>query len=165
MAKLLLLRHAKAEWAEPGQRDYDRTLAPDGVDECLSIGRQVLEQQIKPQTIICSQAARAKETLEHLQKVANLDANIIFERDLYATDAPGYLEIAATCGAIGDIMLIGHNPMMEDLAYNLASDGAKDAMETLNMGFRTCGLAIVRFDGEVKDANSQSGYLEAYLVP
>ena len=165
MGKLILLRHAKAEWAEPGQRDFDRQLSQDGVDECKSIAAQISQLKVRPDTVICSQAARAKQTLEHIQHAMPHDPQIVFELDLYATDAPGYLEIAAASGHGESIMLVGHNPMMEDLAYGLSKEGDAAALEALNMGFRTCGLAIVRFDGEVRNASSQSGYLEAYLTP
>ncbi|MEM1376570.1 MAG: histidine phosphatase family protein [Pseudomonadota bacterium] len=165
MARLMLLRHAKADWAEPGQRDFDRVLAADGIEECKSIGQLMLDHNLAPPNVICSEAVRATQTLEHVRTVAQWDTTISFERDLYATDAPGYLEIAATSGATGDIMLIGHNPMMEDLAYGLSHEGDAEAMDALNMGFRTCGLAVIRFDGEIKDAASQSGYLEKYLTP
>ncbi|MEN0001823.1 MAG: histidine phosphatase family protein, partial [Pseudomonadota bacterium] len=164
MVKLMLLRHAKAEWAEPGQRDYDRVLSQDGIEECQSIAAQMSQLGIKPDTIICSLAVRAKQTLEHIEPALTYNPAIEFERDLYATDAPGYLEIASASKSGGDIMLIGHNPMMEDLAYGLSKDGDQAALDAMNMGFRTCGLAIVRFDDPIKDALSQSGLLEAYLT-
>ncbi|MEO1703590.1 MAG: histidine phosphatase family protein [Pseudomonadota bacterium] len=165
MGKLMLLRHAKAEWAEPGQRDFDRQLSQDGIDECKNLAGQILAQKIMPDTIICSEAARAKQTLEHIQSSITNDPKIVFELDLYATDAPGYLEIAAASGTGDCIMLVGHNPMMEDLAYGLSKEGDVAALDALTMGFRTCGLAIVRFDGDVRNASSQTGYLEAYLTP
>ncbi|MEO0543190.1 MAG: histidine phosphatase family protein [Pseudomonadota bacterium] len=165
MGKLMMLRHAKAEWAEPGQRDFDRKLSQDGVDECKSIAEQILSLGIVPETIICSEAVRARQTLENIQTAIPAATKIVFELDLYATDAPGYLEIAASSGSGGSIMLIGHNPMMEDLAYGLSKEGDPSALDSLNMGFRTCGLAIVGFDGDVRNLSSQGGYLEAYLTP
>ncbi|MEL6203516.1 MAG: histidine phosphatase family protein [Pseudomonadota bacterium] len=165
MGKLILLRHAKADWAEPGQRDFDRQLSVDGIEECFSIAAQLSDLEVKPDTIICSQAVRAKQTLEHIRSALTYGPEIVFELDLYATDAPGYLEIAAASGKGDAVMLIGHNPMMEDLAYGLSKDGEPTALDALNMGFRTCGVAIVRFEGDVRNASSQSGYLETYLTP
>lgn len=165
MARLMLLRHAKAEWAEPGQRDYDRVLSEEGQRECASVAQQMVDKAIMPDAIICSEAVRARETVDHMHPVIHFTSRMLFEKDLYATDAPGYLEIAAASGATGDIMLVGHNPMMEDLAYGLAENGDETAVSGLNMGFRTCGLAILRFDNDIASIGSQKGFLEAYIVP
>ena len=48
---LLLIRHAKAFDNEPGQRDFDRELTPDGVKDASKIGKYLLEQNIKADLI------------------------------------------------------------------------------------------------------------------
>ena len=62
-------------------------------------------------------------------------------------------------------MLVGHNPMLEDAALALAKLGDADALEDLHMGFRTAGLAVIRFDGPTSVFTTDTGYLEAYLTP
>ena len=165
MSRLFLLRHAKAEWAEPGQRDFDRQLAPAGVDEAKAIGQAMVDNNLLPGRIICSSAARARQTLEAINTVRDLSDIASYEQSLYATDAPGYLETAALSGFDGDLMLIGHNPMLEDVAIALAKTGDEEMIDKLHMGFRTAGLVVIAIDGPLSAIESLAGRLETYLSP
>jgi phosphohistidine phosphatase len=55
--------------------------------------------------------------------------------------------------------------MMEDLAMAVSGDGDESALATLNYGFPTSGLAVVRFPGSLADAAPGTGHLEAFLTP
>lgn len=165
MSRLFLFRHGKAAWAQPGMRDFDRKLDERGVEEAEAMGKLMRKRKLVPDKVICSTAARAVETLEALNKSLNLRDVTSYEQNLYATDAPGYLEIAAATGFDGDVMLVGHNPMLEDAALALAKAGDEDALEDLQMGFRTAGLVVIRFDGPTSVFTTDTGYLEAYLTP
>lgn len=165
MSRLFLFRHGKAAWAEPGMRDFDRKLDPRGVEEAVTMGRLMLERGLIPDKVICSTAARAVETIDALNESLHLNDVTRFEQNLYATDAPGYLEIAADTNFNGDVMLVGHNPMLEDAALALSADGDEDALGALHMGFRTGGLAVIRFDGPTSIFPNSTGYLETYVTP
>jgi phosphohistidine phosphatase len=165
LSRLFLFRHGKAAWAQPGMRDFDRKLDERGIEEAETMGKLMKERGLVPDRVICSTAARAIETLEALNKSLHLDDVTEFEQNLYATDAPGYLEIAAATDFDGDVMLVGHNPMLEDAALALAKDGDDEALDALHMGFRTAGLAIIRFDGPTPIFTTETGFLEAYLTP
>ncbi len=165
MGRLFLLRHAKAEWAEPGQRDYDRNLAPSGIVDAHAIGAAMRERGLNPDRIICSGAARARQTLDALLETADLDATPTFDENLYATDAPGYLEVASTSGATGDLMLVGHNPMLEDVAIALARRGDPALVDAIQLGFATAGLAVIAFDGPHAGIEHKEGTLEFYITP
>lgn len=165
MSRLYLFRHGKAAWAEPGMRDFDRKLDDRGIEEARAMGTLMKARRLVPDRVICSTAARAVETLEGLNAALHLEDVTTYEQNLYATDAPGYLEIAAASDFDGDVMLVGHNPMLEDAALALARDGEDEALDALHMGFRTAGLAIIRFDGPTSAFTTDTGYLEAYLTP
>ncbi len=165
MSRLFLLRHAKAQWAEPGQRDFDRELAPAGEDEARAIGRAMAARDLWPERVVCSTAARARQTLDGVNTVHDLSAVTQYSQDLYATDAPGYLEVVARAGFDGDFMLIGHNPMLEDVALALVSAGEEGQLAALRMGFRTAGLVVIGFDGPLAHIEKMKGTLEAYLTP
>ncbi|WP_306119357.1 MULTISPECIES: histidine phosphatase family protein [unclassified Roseitalea] len=165
MSRLFLLRHAKAEWAEPGQRDFDRALSPWGVEEARAMGAAMAARGLTPQRVICSTAARARQTMDAINQAHDLSSVTEFEQNLYGTDAPGYLEVAARSGFNGDLMLVGHNPMLEDVAVALAAEGEAEAIEHLNMGFRTAGLAIIALDGPMGAVETARGRLEVYLTP
>lgn len=160
-----MFRHGKAAWAQPGMRDFDRKLDESGVEEAIAMGELMAKRGLIPGIVICSTAVRAVETLDALNAALHLEDVVRYEQNLYATDAPGYLEIAAATNSDGDVMLVGHNPMLEDAALALAQDGDDDAMDALHMGFRTAALAVIRFDGPSSDFPAKTGYLEYYLTP
>ena len=165
MGRLFLLRHAKAEWAEPGQRDYDRALADSGIADARAIGRAMAERGLEPDRIICSGAVRARQTLDAVIEGGGMNIPTQFDENLYATDAPGYLEVAAASGETGDLMLVGHNPMLEDVAIALAREGDPDLIDAIHLGFATAGLAVIAFDGPHDGIEKATGTLEQYLTP
>ncbi len=165
MSRLFLFRHAKAAWAEPGMRDFDRNLSPDGVEEATKVGHELRKRGLKPNKIICSSAARAKQTFEAIDQGNGWKDLVDFDPTLYSTDAPGYLEVAAAVDMEGDLMLIGHNPMLEDLAIGLGQNGNDEAYTHINMGFGTACIAIIKFDGPMSGIQTAKCELEDYIRP
>ena len=90
---------------------------------------------------------------------------MLFFDTLYSEDAAGYLRLIREHGGPGSLLVIGHNPMTEDLAMAVSGDGDETARATLNHGFPTTGLAVVRFDGDLAKAAQGAGHLEAFLTP
>lgn len=145
-------------------RDFDRPLDPRGHDDARSIGIAMHERGFVPRVTLCSTARRARETLTGVS--AHVDTGrVLFVDDLYSTDAGGYL--AAILGQEGhdSLLVVGHNPMMEDLASALAPEGEPAARSVIAAGFPTAGLAAIRFDGSLGGARPGSGFLEAFLLP
>ncbi|MEM0899133.1 MAG: histidine phosphatase family protein [Pseudomonadota bacterium] len=165
MGTLYLMRHGKAKWAEPGKRDFDRKLEDRGVSDAKAIGRELKSRGIMPDKIICSTAARAQQTIEAVNCELGATDRVISTDDLYGTDAPGYLEIASGSGAANSIMLVGHNPMLEDLALALSQNGPAEHIDALNMGFRTAGCVAIEFDGAPAGFLGRTGKLAFYLTP
>lgn len=164
MSRLFLLRHAKAAWASPGMRDFDRPLDATGAADAETTGIAMRDGGYIPDLTVCSNAVRARQTLEGI--AGNTDTGrVMFVDDLYSEDAAGYLTIIRKVGSVGSLLVIGHNPMMEDLALALAEDGDDDARATLHAGFPTSGLAVIRFDGSLSEAAPGKGFLEAVLTP
>lgn len=164
MSLLLLLRHAKSGWALPGMRDFDRPLDETGCDDAATIGAAMLSHGYFPKLILCSSAARARQTLECAAPFIDI-RDAVYTDALYSTDAGGYLETIRTAGDAESALIVGHNPMMEDVGLALAGDGAENARSILNGGFPTSGLAVVRFQGALSAAVPGKGYLEAFLTP
>ncbi|TIX97732.1 MAG: histidine phosphatase family protein [Mesorhizobium sp.] len=152
MSKLYLLRHAKAGWALPGVRDFDRPLDASGIADAEAIGAAMRSRNYVPDLTLCSNAKRARQTLEGLAGQTDT-GRVLFFDTLYSEDAAGYLGI------------IRDNPMTEDLAMAVSGDGEEAARGIMNRGFPTSGLAVVRFPGSLAHAEQGSGYLEAFLTP
>lgn len=164
MSRLYLLRHAKAGWALPGMRDFDRPLDGTGVDDAEAIGIAMRGHDYVPAITLCSNATRARQTLEGVAGHADT-GRVVFLDTLYSEDAAGYLQIVQQNGRHASVLVIGHNPMMEDLTMALAGSGDADALATLGLGFPTSGLAVIRFDGALTHAAPGKGHLEAFLTP
>lgn len=164
MNRLYLLRHARAKWPAPGSRDFDRPLEPSGIADADALGRAMVKARYKPTTVLCSSALRTRQTWEALSLHVSAD-EIAFLDGLYSSDSSNYVDIIRAHGNEGCILVIGHNPMMEDLAVALSHDGVPEALEGVAAGFPTCGLAVIRFPYELSSIKPEDGYLEAFLVP
>ncbi|PAP93390.1 SixA phosphatase family protein [Mesorhizobium wenxiniae] len=164
MSKLYLLRHAKAGWALPGMRDFDRPLDASGVADTDTMGAAMRARSYIPDLTLCSNAKRARQTLEGL--AGHIDTGrVLFLDTLYSEDAAGYLNLIRSNGGRSSLLIIGHNPMTEDLTIALSGDGDEAAMGMLNHGFPTSGLAVVRFPASLANAAQGTGYLEAFVTP
>ena len=117
-----------------------------------------------PDLTLCSSAKRARQTLERIAERTDT-GRTVFSDALYSEDAACYLDLIRENGAHGSVLVIGHNPMMEDLTLAVAGDGEENARTTLQHGFPTSGLAVLRFDGGLGEAAPGAGYLEAFLTP
>ncbi|MEO5757257.1 MAG: histidine phosphatase family protein [Mesorhizobium sp.] len=164
MSRLYLLRHAKAGWALPGIRDFDRPLDASGRTDAEMMGAAMRDRGYVPDLTLCSNAKRAKETLEGVAGQTDT-GRVLFFDTLYSADAAGYLAAIRDNGGTGSLLVIGHNPMTEDLAMAISGDGEETARAMLNHGFPTSGLAVVRFDEDLAHAAQGAGYLEAFLTP
>jgi phosphohistidine phosphatase len=140
---LYLLRHAKSSWKDVSLPDHDRPLAGRGRRATVAIARHLREQGIQPELVLCSTARRARETLEGIEPALGTAA-LCLEDELYAAGAPGLLErLRRVPDQVESVMLIGHNPGLEDLALGLArpSPVASD----LATKYPTGALATVAF--------------------
>lgn len=145
-------------------RDFDRPLDATGIADAEATGTAMRANGYTPELTLCSNARRARETLEGLAGHADT-GRVIFTDNLYSADAAGYLDNIREHGRHGSILVIGHNPMMEDLAIAASGEGEEGALHTLHTGFPTSGLAVIRFDGSLTDAQLGQGFLEAFLTP
>ncbi|MFC3725601.1 MAG: SixA phosphatase family protein [Neoaquamicrobium sediminum] len=164
MSRLYLLRHAKAKWAEPGSRDYDRALELSGKADADNIAASMLLAGYMPDRVLCSGAKRARETWEAAARHLPV-TDVRYMDELYSSDATGYLDIIRSAGGDGSVLVVGHNPMMEDLAMALSCGGEKDALATVAGGFPTCGLAVIRFSTPLSSIAPEDGYLEEFVAP
>jgi phosphohistidine phosphatase len=141
---LLLLRHAKSSWSDAALADHDRPLAPRGERAARVIASHFRSEQIRPALVLCSSARRTRDTLAALQPVLGPSAEVRIEDRLYGAGAAGILALLRTVDpAIPSVMVIGHNPGLEDLAVALAGDGTEAAVRQLRSKFPTGALATL----------------------
>lgn len=165
MSRLYLLRHAEAVTAAPFERDFDRRLKQAGRDDSRFMGEQMVNEQLVPDVVLCSTARRARETWEGVAEVVGDPKERVTYLDaLYSSDAAGYLEIARQAPPADSVMLVGHNPMMEELADLVIGGGGDAALSILASGFPKSGLAVIAFAGPLSQAAPGEGRLERFLT-
>jgi phosphohistidine phosphatase len=163
--RLFLLRHAKSSWEDPSIDDHDRPLASRGRRAATRIAACATKIGIRPDLILCSSAMRARQTLERMAPSLGRDAEIHIERSLYGASEDRLLErLRAIPDEVDSVMMIGHNPGMQDLALLLAREGPLRTL--LEDKFPTAGLATLAL-GRVgwKDLEKESGELVDFVVP
>jgi phosphohistidine phosphatase len=141
--RLYLLRHAKSSWKDEGLADHDRPLAGRGRRAAKTIRRHLKAHGVEPELVLCSTATRARQTLEGIEPALGRGA-VRVEPELYGAESARLLaRLQDVPAGIRSVMIIGHNPGLQDLALLLARDGS----EELEVKFPTAALATLAFRG------------------
>ncbi len=122
---LLVLRHAKSDWDTNAPSDFERPLAKRGERDAPRMGQWLKEQKLLPDHIVCSPALRARQTGEKACKAMGIKEKLInFDDRVYAATEGELLRVLADCPKKKKtVMLVGHNPGLEDLVVYLAGKG------------------------------------------
>ncbi len=166
MSRLYLMRHAAAAWPQPGMKDFDRPLEPAGFADARRLGPIMRNRHFLPDRTICSTALRARQTWAEIAKGLGVAADsATYTDELYHSDIGTYSDLITEAAGDGSLLVVGHNPMLEDVALALAGDGEPQARRALRAGFAACGLAAIDFDGPIHGARPDKGYLKLFLRP
>ncbi|MFI9601088.1 SixA phosphatase family protein [Streptomyces sp. NPDC052043] len=147
LRRLVVLRHAKSAWPE-GVADHDRPLAPRGRRDAPAAGRALAESDCLPDLALCSTARRARQTWELASAQWGTPPPVRYDRRLYAADAPDLLAaVREAPPEIATLLLLGHNPGLEELVLDLAGDGLNDTLDRLRTKFPTSAVAVLSWYG------------------
>ncbi|VAW98983.1 Phosphohistidine phosphatase SixA [hydrothermal vent metagenome] len=165
MKSLLLFRHAKSNWGHPGLRDFDRPLNQRGNLAAVCMGRWMNENHLQPQWVICSTAHRAKQTLQGLcEHLVIPDTQIKYLDRLYLANVTTLLGGIVQCPRDGGaVMLIGHNPGLEDLLLYLCGPGLPLSGKGKLMA--TATLAQVHLPNDWQQLAPRCGKLQRIIRP
>ena len=148
MDRLILLRHGKAESESDSGEDFDRRLTPRGVRESAEMGAQLADMGFRPDVALVSPAARARGTWEAACE-AFPNAETRFDGDLYHAESGVIRRAAEAAGqACATVMVVGHNPGMQELTLQLLIEGAAPSslVARAQRNFPTAGAAVFLFD-------------------
>lgn len=160
MKTIYLVRHGKAESREIDKPDYERTLIERGINDSLQVAKHLKKDKIKPSLIVSSPVPRAFETARLFAQTFGYKVKRIKQRKAMYDQADGVLlDIVASLDDDCDsVMLVGHNPSMDDFAKFLTPD----FHETLP----TCGVAGITVNVKSwKDVTGGCGKLELFAFP
>jgi phosphohistidine phosphatase len=165
MRTIFLLRHGKSSWSDSTIADTDRPLAPRGERAAKRIAKYLRRKKIRPALVLCSPSLRTRQTLEAIQPSLGKKCTVELVPELYGASEQELLErLRALPEGLGSVLLIGHNPGLQDLALALASQGAE--LEHLREKFPTGALATLVVERDSWAALSPGdAELVDYVVP
>jgi phosphohistidine phosphatase len=142
MALLHLLRHAKSSW-DDDVPDHERRLSPRGARAARRVAAHLREHGVAPELVLCSSARRTRETLELLAPALPGTASLLVEDALYGAEARALLErLRAVPSRTAAVLVVGHNPGMEELTLLLAG-GPASMVARVRQGFPTAALVTL----------------------
>lgn len=140
MKTLLLVRHAKSDWGNPGLEDFDRPLNERGKKDAPQMAERLREKKPKLDAIIASPAKRAAKTARFFAKVFKISkGDIIYKQELYLAEPEVFFEvIGQTSDAFKTIAVFSHNFGITHFANMLTA--------TRIDNIPTCGVFAVQAD-------------------
>ncbi len=149
MKRLYLLRHAKAVPADPALDDHARELTMRGMHDAGAIARYIRKNGFQPDLLWVSTSARTRQTADLV--LQEIEGRAEYRETLYLAE-PGKILglIQAASNDITGLMVVGHNPGLEDLAGRLAREPVRrkerNRRDVLEEKFPTAALAVLDFD-------------------
>ena len=135
------MRHAKAESATIKFSDEDRALTPKGVDDAKKLATKLVKKDIGFDLILTSPAIRAITSAQIIANRLGQKQSLRVEKKLYQADSTALLAIVGKLHKkIKSILLVGHNPELEDFAAYMTGE---------SVSMQTCSL--IEFTFELKD--------------
>lgn len=160
----MLLRHAKSDLPS-GVSDHERPLASRGRHDAPLMGQQMARRRLQPNHVIASTALRTRETLTLIEPYLG-SHTLRYERAIYEASPEAILRvIRAVEPAVASLLIVGHNPGLEQTASLLVKGGGT-AIDPLDEKFPTAALAVLDFDmNHWSDIAGHTGDLALFLTP
>jgi phosphohistidine phosphatase len=165
---LTLLRHAKSGWDDPVARDFDRPLNQKGAKAAELMGQYMKEHALAFDCVVASPAVRVIETLDHVAAGYEKRIEPIWERRVYLASSATLMDVLRDLDdAVSSVMMVGHNPGMEDLVLDLVPEGADSALrDEVYEKFPTAAIAQITIDiAHWKDIDRGKGALTRFVRP
>lgn len=164
--RLYLLRHAKSSWDDPDRADLCRPLAPRGRKAVKALERHVRAMDVAPDLVLCSPAVRAVQTWEGVASGLPPGTPVEFDEAVYHGGAGDLLgRLRRLSAEIDSVLVLGHNPGLEDLALGLGAGGDPHLRARLETKYPTGALATLEVAATWHDLRWGTATLVAYVVP
>ncbi len=166
MKTLFVLRHAKSSWDRPDLPDFERPLAPRGRRAARAMADYMARESLRPDLVLCSSARRARETMEHLQAAWDFEVPVLMEREIYDFEARELeRRLTRLDPDLDAVMVIGHNPTLQDLVLRLAGMGPAEVLSGVHAKFPTAALAVLTFEAPGNRFEAGTGNLSRFVRP
>jgi phosphohistidine phosphatase len=163
--RLVLLRHAKSAW--PDLPDHERPLAKRGRRDAPAVGRWLREAGLMPDRVLCSTARRTAETWQLMApELGAHPPQVSYEDQVYDAHCEALLDLARqTEPAASSMLIIGHNPGVQDLALMLAGDTDAVPLQRATAKFPTAAVAVLAFAGAWSRLGPGRAQLITFVTP
>ena len=164
---LSLLRHAKSSWARPDLDDFDRPLAARGQKSAPRTGAFIAGRGLIPDLVLCSGAARTRETLALAMEGWSLTPEIVYDDGLYHATVPALLaRLHGAPEGKRHVMMVGHNPGLHGFALQVVGSGGRAELRDLAHGFPSGMLAVIAIDkAHWRELRPGDGHLTLLVSP
>lgn len=141
MKEVILIRHAKSDWANESVKDIDRPLNDRGYEDAYFLSNWFKKELPLPELILSSPATRALNTAFIFSRTFGMkESAVMLNEDLYESKMEDYLKVISSLDNIYNrIMVFGHNPAITNLTNELNKD-------LLFENVPTCGIIKIGFD-------------------
>ncbi len=162
--QLILMRHAKSEWYSGVADDFLRPLAPRGSEDARLMGQWLVGTDYCPATVLCSTAVRTRATLDLLLPALEQKRTpvTVFEQAIYHSSVDTIVTALGDLGQAEDVMVLGHNPGLEDLLYWLVADRLRSDFDKV---FPTAGLYVLACKRPLDDLAAGCAQVVAHQRP
>jgi len=162
----MLLRHAKTERAEPGQRDRDRKLVKRGRADAPTLGAYISHHDLIPDLVLVSPAARVQETWDLVAEVFDKPPRQETDDRIYNASPHKLLHVVAEPRKAKKLLIVGHNPSLHEFALLLIASGDVEAREQLREKLPTSGLVVMDLPiDDWAELRPHSARLERFVTP
>jgi phosphohistidine phosphatase len=154
--QLILMRHAKSAWDNPGVTDHDRTLNKRGRTAAPLMAEHLREHALIPDLIMASTAVRVRETIALLTETWGAEPTIQYESSLYLASRETLLAyVRGLHDAWNKVMFVGHNPGLSELAGWLGQS---------SLDLPTAAVAVFKYEKPMwRDASTDQAWDQTAL--
>lgn len=159
------MRHAKSDWFSGDGDDFSRPLSDRGIRDARQMGRWLVEGDHLPAAILSSPSRRTRQTLALMADGAGLDlaARTEWLDELYHASTGSLRSLLQQQGSRAAVMVLGHNPGLEELLAFLVDDDRTIASHAKS--FPTAAVYLLDLVGEWADLKVGCGRIAAHQRP
>jgi phosphohistidine phosphatase len=163
---LYVLRHAKSDWGDASLQDFVRPLNGRGRKAAKAMGQEMRERGLAPDLVLLSPSARTTETLARVEEGFGASFEKVEEPNIYLAESGTLVDLIRSAPAKSErLMVVGHNPGMQELIRALAN-GPQDLRAEAAAKFPTGALAEISFDvSKWSDVTPGSGFIRNFVKP
>lgn len=168
MKFLSLLRHAKSDWDDLVEPDFDRPLNERGGRAARRIGEWLKEHRLSFDRVLASPALRVRRTIEGVETGLGAGLDCRFDRHIYLASTATLLDlIRETPDFVGHLLLIGHSPGIEDLLFAVTRGDPSPLRLEVETKYPTATYARIRLPvaGWREVREGLPGRLESFVRP